>query len=212
VGGSFGVLMQPSRDVRVGVVYRSPMEFTFKDTLRVTDRGAIMEELADAVDIERTDVEITLRVSQEGMASVVWQATPGWHNWEDVGDVKVNVDAAEDIEASTEVRMLDTWHFAVGTRFQSCRRWTASLGWAYDTSALELDARSPLLPVDRQIRYSTGIQYDWSEKVTLGLNYTLLDMGRNSIDKEGSPLTGHLSGSFDKSYAHFVGLNMRWRF
>lgn len=220
VGGSFGVLMQPSRDVRVGIVYRSPMEFTFKDTLRVTDRGAIMEALAETLDIERTDVEITLRVPQEVMASVVWQATPafalmgniGWQNWEDVGDVKVNVDAVEDIEVSSEVRMLDTWHFAVGTRFQPCRRWTASLGWAYDTSALELDARSPLLPVDRHIRYSSGIQYDWSEKVTLGLNYTLLDMGRNSMDREASPLSGHLSGSFDKAYAHFVGVNLRWRF
>lgn len=220
VGGSFGVLVQPSRDVRLGVVYRSPIEFTFKDTLRVTDRGAVMEALAGALDIEHTDVELTLRVPQEVMASICWQVCPafalmgnvGWQNWEDVGDIKVMVDAAQDVETSSEVPMLDTWHFAVGTRFRPCRRWTASLGWAYDTSALELDARGPALPVDRHIRYSSGIQYDWKEDVTLGLNYTLLDMGRNSLDVNNSPLSGHVSGAYDKAYAHIVGVNLRWRF
>ncbi len=220
VGGSFGVLLQPSRDVRVGMVYRSPIEFTFKDTVRTTDRGAMMEALAHALDIERTDIEVTLRMPQEVTSSVVWQATPafavmgnvGWQNWEDVGDVKVMVDAVEDIEVSSEIQMIDAWHFAVGTRFQPCHGVTASLGWAYDTSALETGNRTPALPVDRQIRYSGGLQYDWSEKVTLGLDYTLIDMGKNSVDVESSPLTGRVSGSYDKAYTHVVGLNLRYRF
>lgn len=220
VGASIGVLVQPGRNVRVGVVYRSPIEFTFKDTLRVTGRGAVMEALADALDIERTDVELTLRVPQEVMASAVWHVCPafalmgniGWQNWEDVGDMKISVDAARDVETSSEIPMLDTWHFAVGTRFRPCRRLAASLGWAYDTSALELDARGPALPVDRHIRYSAGIEYDWKEDVTLGLNYTLLDMGRNSLDVRSNSLTGHVSGAYDKAYAHIVGVNLRWRF
>ncbi|MCC6353880.1 MAG: outer membrane protein transport protein [Verrucomicrobiae bacterium] len=220
VGGNFGILLQPHRAVRVGAVYRAPMEFTFKDTLRITDEGEFMKRLLDAIDCERIDMELTLRVPQEVMTSVVWEVTPafalmgnvGWQNWEDIGDVKVRVDAVEDVNVSNELRMIDTWHFAIGARIRPAQKWTASVGWAYDTSAFELDARNPALPVDRQIRYSGGIQYDWSEKTTIGVGYTAMDMGRNSIDLDNSPAYGHLSGAYDKAWAHFVNLSLVLRF
>ena len=41
---------------------------------------------------------------------------------------------------------------------------------------------APDLPVDRQYRIATGIQYDWKENVTIGEAYQYLDAGDADIN------------------------------
>ncbi len=166
-------------------------------------------------------MELTLRVPQEAMVSAAWQATAaaalyanvGWQNWEDFGDVVTTVHVAgEDIVTSKELQMKDAWHFALGTTIRVARPVAVSVGWAYDTSAIETAHRSPALPVDRQIRYSCGVQYDWSERVAVGVGYTYVDMGKNQLDREGSALVGSLQGSYDAAAAHNIAVSLRMRF
>lgn len=221
VGGQVGVLVQPHRSLRLGAVYRSPIEFTFEDTVHASGKGLIMDRLSELIDAEGVDMELTLRIPQEAMISAAWQATSaaalyanfGWQNWEDLGDVVTTVHVAgEDLVTSKELQMKDAWHFALGTTVRVARPVAVSLGWAYDTSALETEHRSPMLPVDRQIRYSCGVQYDWSEKVAVGIGYTYVDMGKNQIDREGGALIGGLQGTYDAAAAHNIGISLRMRF
>ena len=61
----------------------------------------------------------------------------------------------------------------------------------YDTSPVDdADKRMPDLPLDRQIRIGTGIQYDCNEDVTVGVAYEYLDAGEAEIDQVGEPLPG----------------------
>ena len=43
-------------------------------------------------------------------------------------------------------------------------RWLLQVGFSYDTSPVDSDDRTPDMPMDRQIRYTTGVQYKWSDR------------------------------------------------
>jgi long-chain fatty acid transport protein len=68
------------------------------------------------------------------------------------------------------------------------------------------------MPLDRQIRYATGLQYDWNDDVTVGAAYTFIDAGDADIDLEGGTLTGSLKGDYDTDHIHLFNINVIWRF
>jgi hypothetical protein len=47
----------------------------------------------------------------------------------------------------------------------------------------------PDLTLDRQIRYAAGLQYEWSEDITVGIVYAFLDM-RAGVNLKGGQLQG----------------------
>lgn len=73
-----------------------------------------------------------------------------------------------------------------------------------DTSPTDEDIRIPDLPLDRQIRIGTGIQYDWNKDVTVGAAYKYLDAGDPEIDQEGCPLQGPLKGDCDTNAIYIL--------
>ena len=81
-----------------------------------------------------------------------------------------------------------------------------------DTSPTDEDTRTPDLPLDRQIRIGTGIQYDWNKDVTVGAAYEYLDAGEAEIDQDGGPLQGPLKGEYDTNAIHFFAVNLIWKF
>jgi long-chain fatty acid transport protein len=68
------------------------------------------------------------------------------------------------------------------------------------------------MPLDRQIRYATGLQYDWGENVTLGAVYEYLDAGKAKIDQEGGPFKGDLKGDYKTNEIHVFNVKAIWRF
>ena len=68
------------------------------------------------------------------------------------------------------------------------------------------------MPLDRQIRLGTGLQYNWNQNVTLGAAYTYVDLGDARIDQQGEALQGALKGDYKTNNMHVVALNMNWRF
>jgi long-chain fatty acid transport protein len=87
------------------------------------------------------------------------------------------------------------------------------VGVAYDSDPVE-DAtyNQPDLPLDRQIRYAAGLQYDWSQDLTVGAAYTFLDLGDANVDLSGGTLSGSLKGKYETNHIHFFNLNLIWRF
>jgi long-chain fatty acid transport protein len=58
-------------------------------------------------------------------------------------------------------------------------------GAACNTSPVDdADKLTPDLPLDRQIRIGTGIQYEWNEDVAVGVAYEYLDAGKDEIEQE----------------------------
>jgi long-chain fatty acid transport protein len=78
------------------------------------------------------------------------------------------------------------------------------LGGGYVSSAVDDANRTPDLPVDQQIRGSTGIEFRINGSWTVGANYTFVWLGQNKIDQT-RPLPRRIVGDYD-SFLHVIGL------
>jgi len=138
-------------------------------------------------------------------------ATVNWQDWSEFGLAEISVPDSN--TTSVKLNWDDTYHVGLGVYYRVAQPWLLMAGWAYDSSPISNDKdRSPVLPVDRQIRYAAGVQYDWSKALSVGAAYTLIDAGDCKIDKEGTPLTGQLEGKYDPNYIHTVNLNFVYRY
>ncbi len=72
--------------------------------------------------------------------------------------------------------------------------------------------RCSALPLDRQIRICSGVQYEWKEDMTVGVAYEYLDAGDVEINQEDGPLQGLLKGDCDTKAILFFAFNLLWKF
>jgi long-subunit fatty acid transport protein len=73
------------------------------------------------------------------------------------------------------------------------------------------NAGTPTAPFDENFRYGVGLQYDWSDRLTVGAAYEFLDLGEAEIANLRRP-AGTLQGEYSSNYVHFVALNVIWKF
>ncbi len=225
-GGNVGVLVEPIRGTRLGVTYRSPVNLHFNDIIdEVRNLGAglnlIVDILGRRFDVPRgSKVDITLTNPQEMMFSVYHDLTPtlaimgnfGWQNWKAFGNANVTIHGGSTIDTSTDLHFSNTYHWAIGAMYRVAPPWLLTAGFAYDTSPVDEDRRTVLLPLDRQIRYAAGVQYDLSANTTFGLAYTLISTGDAPVNQEGGPLRGTVVGHYRPNFVHAIGLNFSHRF
>ena len=85
-------------------------------------------------------------------------------------------------------------------------KWLLQLGFSYDTSPVDSDDRTPDMPIDRQIRYATGAQYQWSERLSTGAQFVYADYGNAKIDND------LLKGEYKNNDLFFFSINANWKF
>jgi long-chain fatty acid transport protein len=106
----------------------------------------------------------------------------------------------------------DTCQIAIGQQFRFAEKWLWSAGFAYDSSPVSRTHRSAVLPIDRQLRYGTGVQYDINHNVTAGAAWEFMDGGPAPFSNTRGPLAGTLQGHYSTNYLNFLALNVIWKF
>lgn len=217
VGGGVGLLFEPTKSTRIGVTYYSPVNLDFNDTPSFSNLGPIGDQI-----LTGRDLSIDYTIPQWLMLSGYQQVTDklaimanfGWQNWSQFGEIDAALNVVPGADGVTaDLNMQDTWHAAIGAQYRITPPWLLSVGFAYDSSPFTEENRSPALPLDETFRYAAGIQYDWSENLTLGLAYEYIDVGSGSIDKTNSPLyLGTLQGDYSPYNINVVNLNLIYRF
>lgn len=198
-GFGLGALFEVSERTRFGLVYQSEIEPEFDGDVSIDPPGISVS----------TDTTITLArfVKLAGYHEINerWAllGTVGWEDWS----------AFEDVNISTELgdqkiprNWKDTWKIAAGIHFRPVEKWLLQLGFAYDTSPVDSDDRTPDMPIDRQIRYATGVQYNWSDKLSTGAQLVYADYGNAKINND------LLRGDYKRNDFLFFALNANWKF
>jgi long-chain fatty acid transport protein len=200
-GFNLGALIELSERTRFGISYQSEIEPEFSGDVKFSG-GAVN---ADA----GTDTEITLarfiRISGYHELNDRWAllGTVGWENWSEFKDINISTGAgAQKIPRNWD----DTWKFAAGVHYRPVEKWLLQLGFAYDTSPVDSDDRTPDMPIDRQIRYATGAQYQWNERLSTGAQFVYADYGKAKIDND------LLKGDYKRNDLFFFALNANWKF
>jgi long-chain fatty acid transport protein len=198
-GFGLGALFEVSERTRFGVIYQSEIEPEFSGDVKISPPGLNIS----------TDTEVTLarfiRVSGYHELNDRWAllGSVGWEDWSAFKDINISTGmGSQKIPRNWD----DTWKFAAGVHFRPVEKWLLQLGFAYDTSPVDSDDRTPDMPIDRQIRYATGAQYQWSEKLSVGGQFVYADYGDAKIRND------LLKGEYDRNDIFFFALNANWKF
>lgn len=200
-GFGLGALIEVSERTRFGIVYQSQVEPEFGGDGEFS--GPVVS--ADAA----VDTEITLaryiHISGYHELNDQWAilGTVGWENWSEFDNINLSTSAgSQKLPRNWD----DTWKFAAGVHYRPAEKWLLQLGFAYDTNPVNSEDRTPDMPIDRQIRYATGVQYKWSEKLSTGAQFIYADFGeakiRNSL----------LKGEYDSNNIFFLAFNVNYKF
>jgi long-chain fatty acid transport protein len=220
-GGNAGVLFEPNARMRFGLAYRSQIDMSYTDRIRFTNLGPGLRRVLERVGVAGGETTLDQTNPQTVMASWYYALTDnsavmgnfGWQNWEQFSDLGISV-SSETTTRNIQVdqHFHDTWHQAIGVQTRFAQSWVLSAGFAHDSAPVSKFHRTPTAPFDENFRFGTGLQYDWSDQLTVGAAYEFLDAGSAEIAHLQRP-AGALQGDYsDDNYVHFVALNMIWKF
>jgi long-chain fatty acid transport protein len=200
-GFGLGGLIELSERTRFGIAYQSEIEPNFDGDTKISGPGPGFEA--------GTDTKITLaqfiRVSGYHELNNQWAllGTVGWEDWSAFENVNISTSrGTQRIPRDWK----DTWKFAAGVHYRPVDKWLLQLGFAYDTSPVDKEDRTPDMPIDRQVRYATGAQYQWSDRLSTGAQFVYADYGKAKIDNE------LLKGEYKRNDIFFFALNANWKF
>lgn len=213
-GGNVGILVEPWEGTRFGLVYATPIKQTFKDVPEFAGLGPGLQAALTATGVLGANVEVEMTIPQGVMFSVFHQIDEqwavmgnlGWQDWSQFGEVPVSITSTTQTDLTEDMQFHDTVHVAIGAHFRFHPKWTATAGFAYDSSPVSEANRTLYLPLDQQFRYSVGLMYEASDKVTLGLAYTFLDAGSAPLTQTRGPLAGTVSGDYSSNYINIIAL------
>ena len=198
-GYGFSALYEISETTRIGAMYWSEVEFNFSGDLKVTGVGGVGSD---------TDLPLAqfVRGGIYHQLNEKWAlvGTVAWEDWSTMGDVFVSTDGGAG--ASLPRNWSDTYHYAAGFHYRPKDKWLIRAGVAYDTNPVDASDRTPDMPIDRQVRYAAGVQYEYSETLTLGVSFEYMDMGSAKIRR---PL---FRGDYEDNDIYVVGVFANWKF
>jgi long-chain fatty acid transport protein len=217
-GGNAGILLTPIDQLRVGLTYQSPVDYKFGFRPHLTGLGPVLSGLREG--IGGVKVNIPMEQPQQVMLSGVYEVLPnfslmgnvGWQNWSAFGEFPIGISTAKQRTVTANLHFSDTCQIAIGQQLRIGERWLWSAGFAYDSAPVSQTNRVPVLPLDRQLRYGTGIQYEINKDVTAGAAWEFMDAGPGPFSATRGPLAGTLQGHYSTNYLNFVALNVIWKF
>ena len=202
-GTRLGVMFEPSRATRFGVVWTSKVEYDFNVNATVT--GLLGRN-------HSFPVGASVNAPQQVMASAYhklndrWAVTGnlGWQDWSQFSQNAIETNAGT---ATSSLKLQDTWHVALGAQYQYNANTKVNAGIAYDTSFYKDQDRTVfMLPSGATWRFGTGVQYVLSPKSELGLAVEYADADGNA---DPSRL---VSGEYKQPYMVFLSVHYSQRF
>lgn len=193
-GWNAGALFTLSPAMRVGVSYRSAMNYTLDGT-----RSLGASSVPAKADIKLPDTFILS----------VWQQVSD--RWEAMGDLSYTrwstldrLDVRRAAGVDTEIfNYGNSWRIAWGAAYKASDTLKAKFGIAYDRSPVKDSDRSARVPDNDRLWLSLGGQWNTGRygKLDLGYSYLYVKDSNIAMNKNGA----FLRGSYDAS-AHIVGL------
>jgi len=197
------------------VTYTSPVKLDFKGRPSTRNLGPGLQALG----VGDRKINLGLTVPQQVLLSgyheindrVAIMGNLVWQNWSQFGKPEISVEATDINDETADLNYDDTWGLALGAQYAFAEGWLWSVGGGFDSSPLSKSQRSPNLPLDQQFRLGTGLQYSFTDKITVGAAYQYMNGGDADMDLERGPRAGRLQGDYKSYDVHFFALNLSWR-
>jgi long-chain fatty acid transport protein len=213
-GWNLGVLLEPCESTRIGLGYRSKLEFDLDGDFDTRGVGPLMTALG----LTKGSVGTEFEVPQIAHASLYHQLTEElailldvmWTDWSSFQYTPLDLSTTAGAGIAIPRDWKDTWRYAIGLEYRIAPRWLVQLGFSYDSSPIRSGKKAlPDIPVTRVYKFATGVKFDLNENIELGVTYMYADLGSVPIDF--TAIGGRLKGSYERNYLHQVGFSINWK-
>ena len=201
-GYSLSTMIELSKRTRVGVVYLSETNLEFDGDLKTKGGPVGGLEFGSDTDL---DLAQLIRGSVYHRLNDKWAVvgSVGWEDWSTLDNLQISTERGS---KAVPANWKDTWHYAAGLHYNLSDKWLLRTGVAYDTNPVDSGDRTAYLPIDRQVRYAVGADYQWTESLSVGASFVYADLGSAKIRAQG------FSGDYNRNDLYFLGLHANWKF
>lgn len=199
-GGNVGVLFEIDDQTRLGITYRSQVGQSFNDVPSFGQLGPILEAALRRAGVLNSNLGLDITVPQEVMVSVYRDVTDdlalmanfNWQDWSQFGELTASLSTVPPRVKGVDANLDGSYQGAIGAHYRLAEPTMLLLGFAYDSSPATEHYRSPALPVDQQLRFAVGVQYEVNQDYTIGAAYEYASLGSAPLDvtRQGGTVQG----------------------
>ncbi len=223
-GWNLGVMLDFTPSTRVGLSYRSKIDYTIDGDVRFGDRPAalgVVPQLADGSVTAEIELPPTFSIAlaQQLGARLQLLADWTWTGWDSIQDltiVRASGPLAGQTLTSTPLRFDNSWRAGLGLNWQVNPGWTLRAGVAHDKTPVQDAYRTPRLPDADRTWLALGAQWTFAPNAALDVGYVHIfardaSSALPNQDTATSAPRGSLVGTYDAD-VNIVSAQLRWRF
>ena len=172
IGYQLGALYDINENTRIGLGYRSEVKHKLKG------------EIEASMPLPLLNQDISAHLTTPAMASIgifhqvneKWAVMAEYQRvfWSSFDYLTIMGEDTKSQINQVKEKWRDTNFFAVGASYQIDNQWKWRLGLAYDQSAVRMKHRTPRIPDSDRLWYSTGLNYQYNDKLSFDLAYTYI--------------------------------------
>ena len=189
-GYNVGVLFDASATTRIGLSYRSTIDYDVGGTVTFTPPSTVSNPIGAAIvaaagspgaALASGSVSVDLKLPASALLSLQQQIGEkltllgdiGWTGWSTVQELRVVRDTGVTVSVTPE-RWRDVMRYALGASYEFSPRFTLRAGTAYDNTPVPDATRTPRLPDTDRIWVTTGARWQPTDSLVLDFGYAHL--------------------------------------
>jgi long-chain fatty acid transport protein len=199
-GWNIGALFLLGEDMRVGVSYRSKLDYSLEGSTTVTNMaGAVVAPVSGPTTVDVTFPDMaSLSVVQD--FGPKWQLLGDvtWTHWSTVGTVfaiNSSAPAGSNIRDKLVFEYDDSWRVSLGVNYRASERWTLRGGVAWDETPVQDEFRTVRLPDEDRYWLAFGARWKATAKLALDVGYAHLFVDDPQVNVTRSQLSPTGSGA-----------------
>ncbi len=188
-GFNVGALFDLSDSTRLGLSYRSSIDYTVRATIGFAapagadpiSNGIISAASAPGAPLSSGAVRVALEVPDSAAVSLQHRlgdqyallADVAWTGWSSVQELRIVRDSGTTVSVTPE-RWRDTWRYALGASYDMNERVTLRAGVALDETPVPDSTRTPRLPDTDRTWVAVGARWQPSPALLMDFGYAHL--------------------------------------
>lgn len=227
-GFNLGALFELSEQTRIGVAYRSSIEYTVGGTISFATptgadpiaNGIIGAASAAGAPLSSGPVKVDLELPDSATVSLEHRfgekyallVDAAWTGWSSIQELRIVRDSGPTVSVTPE-RWKDTWRYALGGTYAMNDAITLRVGVAFDETPVPDATRTPRLPDTDRTWVAVGIRWQPSPSLLADFGYAHLFSDTVPLHQDaGNVATSALLAGEQHSDIDIVSAQLVYRF
>lgn len=222
-GYNLGLLWQVQPDTRLGLHYRSELDYDLEGDFDITTPGNVPALLLMGAGLVDSGAASDVTLPATLSLSAFTQLNPTWAimaditrtYWSDLPELRIEFDSGQP-DSVVRFNLDDVNRYSAGVVYSPGGAWVYRAGLALDKSPTpNAELRTPRLPDEDRRWFSFGAGYKASDRLGFDIAYTYVRVDDAKINKSAAEpentFRGNLVGEFEAD-THMLSAQARWNF